>query len=79
MAAGTFMSQYLVAEATGGSSWVYRFPNGCTASVVPDRHRPFRFEVQCVDPANTSHGGVFAGLSTAEVEARLVAICNFPS
>ncbi|QKW15430.1 hypothetical protein [Verrucosispora sp. NA02020] len=56
---------------TTDTGWLYEFPNGHTASVINDPHRPFRFEVLSDDPDDAGRGGVVVGLASDEVEAKL--------
>lgn len=73
------VQRFLVSSQPAPSPWWrYRFPNGYTASVIPDLHQPFRFEVArySVDDVEEE---VTSGLSTAEVEAKLAAIYNLPA
>jgi hypothetical protein len=76
------LAPYLTYNApTGPPSWSYDFPNGHSASVVPDPHRtehPFRFEVWSTDPADDSRGNVAGGLTTDQVEAKLHQIAWLP-
>jgi hypothetical protein len=73
------LSRFLVKSQRSPGRWLYRFPNGHEASVIVDLHRPFRFEVLSDDPADKNTGRLATGLSTAEVEAKLVAIYNLPA
>lgn len=59
--------------------WRYEFPNGQSASVINDPHRPFRFEVLSDDPADAASGGVTPGLTSEQVEAKLHAIAALPA
>ena len=58
---------------------LYRFPNGRSVSVIvdPRPQHPFRFEAS----GDSADGGAFlaAGLSTAEVEAKLAEIAALPA
>ncbi len=76
----TDLARHLVADGRGTPrpSYRYRFPNGLTASVIPDPHpdAPFRFEI-CTDaPQYANRGGVVGYLSTDDVEAVLVRIAE---
>ncbi len=67
------LSRYLVSQERGRLSWLYRFPNGAEASVIPDLSRPFRFEI--ASEAYASAGiEIQPGLTTDEVEAALARI-----
>lgn len=70
-------SQYLhETKRTGLLWWAYRFPNGRRASVIPDLHEPFHFEVEY-----DGEDGMFTapGLTTAEVEAKLTEVAGLPA
>jgi hypothetical protein len=68
--------------------WTYEFPNGHSASVIPDPRpaSPFRFEVESSDPQDvitnpittTVGAGVVCGLTTDEVEAKLAKLAALP-
>jgi hypothetical protein len=61
--------------------WLYEFPNGHNASVIPDPHhvdRPFRFEVESTDP-DANPGGVDVNLTSEQVEAKLTKLMNLPT
>jgi hypothetical protein len=65
------LNQYLEDQHHAGSTWwLYRFPSGRTASVIPDPRpeHPFRFEVQVGDE-EPRHG-----LASADVEDLLNAL-----
>lgn len=68
------LARYLAdSQTTGVRWWLYRFPNGKEASVVPDPRPqcPFRFELLVdVDQEPTP------GLTTAEVEAKLTELAQ---
>lgn len=74
-------TQHLTDSCFDGSRiwWTYEFPNGHSASVVPDPHRPFRFTVESTDPQDvaanpvrtTTGVGTVSSVTTDEVEAKL--------
>lgn len=49
------------------NGFAYDFPNGHTASVIPDPHEPMRFEVEIDGSTRLT----FAGLTTEQAEAKL--------
>jgi hypothetical protein len=62
--------------------WLYEFPNGHDASVIPDpnyKDRPFRFEVESTDPDDATSGRLAVNLTTTEVEAKLTKLLNLPT
>jgi hypothetical protein len=64
-------ARYLADSTTTGVRWwLYRFPNGRSASVIPALHHPFRFEIQVDDDQPIT------GLTTEQVEAKLTALAN---
>lgn len=72
------LDQYLTDSQTIGSPWwLYKFPNGHTASVIPDRSHTFRFEIESSDPADLP-ARTLRGLSTEQVEKKLTAIRDLP-
>lgn len=76
------VSRYLTDSQTVPSFWRrYEFPNGHSVSVIvdPRPQHPFRFEVESTDPADVGRGGIVAGLSTAEVEAKLAGVAALPA
>jgi hypothetical protein len=79
----TAFARYLVDSQTAPYFWQhYEFPNGHSASVVLDQRQdknPFRFEVESSHPDDEGRGGIVAGLSTAEVEAKLAEIAALPT
>lgn len=74
-------SNYLIDSATTSTSWWrYEFPNGHSASVIPEFHStaPFRFEVMSTDPDDRGRGGVVGDLGTGAVEAKLAKLAGLP-
>lgn len=69
------IARYLTdSQTTPSLWWLYKFPNGKSASVIPDpdTDRPFRFEME-VDGDSYQ---TFPGLTTGEVEAKLTELAN---
>lgn len=58
-------------------SWFYEFPNGHRASIIVDWRTPFRFEIQAPE-AVAGPGGILAGLTSEQVEAKLAEISALP-
>lgn len=54
--------------------WTFDFPNGQTASLIPDLHIPARFELHST--ALNVGGDTIRGLTSAEVDAHLAAIAG---
>lgn len=83
-------SKHLTDSCFDGSHiwWTYEFPNGHSASVIPDpcSANAFRFEVESSDPQDvitnpvttTVGAGVVCGLTTDEVEAKLAKLAALP-
>ncbi|RKR92714.1 hypothetical protein BDK92_7192 [Micromonospora pisi] len=59
--------------------WRYEFPNNRMVTVINDDTAPFRFEVLSDDPADVATGNIRRGLTTEQVEAKLVAIYGMPA
>ena len=76
----TAINSYLTEgrHPAGYPTWSYTFPNGHTASVIPDPHLPFHFEVVSSDPADANRGAVASGLTTEQVLAKLRALADLP-
>jgi hypothetical protein len=58
--------------------WSYVFPNGQRASVIVAHRTPFRFEIQA-DERVTAPGGILAGLTSQQVEAKLAEVAILPA
>jgi hypothetical protein len=79
----TNFTRYLKDSQTAPSLyWLYEFPNGHNASVIPDPHykdRPFRFEVESTDPDDATSGRLAINLTSEQVEAKLTKLLNLPT
>lgn len=64
-------------RATGRAQ--YSFPNGHSASVIPDPKQPMRFEVSSSDPADAGCGQVVARLTSEQAEAKLATVAALPA
>jgi len=76
----TAINSYLTEgrHPAGYPTWSYDFPNGHTASVIPDPHLPFHFKVVSTDPADAGQGAAVRGLTTEQVLAKLHALADLP-
>jgi hypothetical protein len=69
----TNLGRYVVHHDRHRGHVNYSFPNGQEVSVIPDPHRPLRWEI-LVDGASSPE----PGLTTDEAEARLAELAALP-
>lgn len=74
-----FLSDHAARSLITASAWAYRFPNGRSASVIPDPRpeHPFRFEMELTEADGTTI--TLAGQTTAQVEAKLAEFAEPPA
>lgn len=62
-------------SATG---WRYEFPNNRAVIIRNDDAQPFRFEVISDDPADIDRGNIARGLTTEQVQKKLIDLYAMP-
>jgi len=70
----TYLSDHVTTQVIPATVWTYEFPNGRTASVIPDPHTPLTFELLASDDPRP-HGA----LTTDQVRAKLTELAESPA